>query len=137
MGTYQLKQAKSYTVEHLSADGKYAVVIAKNRADLLKAKIQSRHKSSVSYDIWIRYSASTILGWYCTCPAGARVIGCCAHCASIIWYLSFARHHPEQLKQESSSFVNFLTNATDYSDASDESDLETDSDDDNSLYTLV
>jgi len=91
---------------------------------------------SVWYDIWIRYSASTILGWYCTCRAGARVVGCCAYCASIMWYLSFARHHPEHLKQESSSFLNSLTDAADYSDASDKSDIETDSDEDNLLYTL-
>ena len=54
-----------------------------------------------------------------------------------MWYLSFARHHPGQLKQESSSFLNSLTDAADYSDISDESDIETDSDDDNALYTLI
>ncbi|CAF3713984.1 unnamed protein product [Rotaria socialis] len=137
LGTYQLIQAKSYTVEHLSVDGKYVVKVAKDRTDLIKAKIQSRHKSSVAYDVWIRYSSRTILGWYCTCRAGARIVGCCAHCASIIWYLSFARHEPDQLKQESSSFLNSLVDAADYSDISDESDTETDSDDDNLFYALA
>ena len=66
---YQLKQAKSYTIEHLSADGKYAVKIGKHRPDIIKAKIQSRHRNSTSYGVWIRYSAQEILGWYCTCPA--------------------------------------------------------------------
>ena len=51
-----------------------------------------------------------------------------------MWYLSFARHHLEQLKQESSSFLNSLTDAADYSDVSNESDTETDSDDDNLFY---
>ena len=54
-----------------------------------------------------------------------------------MWYLSFARHHPGQLKQESSSFLNSLTDTADYSDISDESDIETGSDDDNALYTLI
>jgi hypothetical protein len=54
-----------------------------------------------------------------------------------MWFLSFARHHPEHLKQESSSFLNSLTDAADYSDISDESDVATDSDDDNAFYTLV
>ena len=44
LGIYQLKQAKSYTIGHLPADGKYAVKIGKHRPDIIKAKIQSRHK---------------------------------------------------------------------------------------------
>ena len=59
---HQLKQAKPYTTEHLSADGKYAVKIGKHRPDIIKAKIQSRHKNSTSYDAWIRYSNQEILG---------------------------------------------------------------------------
>ncbi|CAF1585446.1 unnamed protein product [Didymodactylos carnosus] len=137
LGTYQLKQAKSYTVEHLAADGKYVVKVGKHRPDLIKAKIQSRHRNSVSYDVWIRYSSQEILGWYCTCPAGARVVGCCAHSASIIWYLSFARHHPEHLKQESSTFLNSLADAAEYSDISDDSGPDSDSDDENTLYSLA
>ena len=81
--------------------------------------------------------ANAIQGWYCICLAGARVVGCCSHCASIMRYLYFARHHPGQLKQESSSFLNSLTDAADYSGISDESGIETDSDDDNALYTLI
>ncbi|CAF1551517.1 unnamed protein product, partial [Rotaria magnacalcarata] len=137
LGTYQPKQAKSYAVEHLPVDGKYVVKVAKDRTDLIKAKIQSTHKISDAYFVWIRYSSRTILGWYCTCRAGARIVGCCAHCASIIWYLSFARHEPEQLKQESSSFLNSLADAADYSDISDKSDTETDSDDDNLFYAFA
>ena len=111
VGIYQLKQAKAYTVEHLSADGKYTAKIALHRHDLLRAKIQSRHKNNVAYDVWVQYSSNIVLGWYCTCPAGARVVGCCAHVASIVWYLSFARFHPEQLKQECSSFLNSFADA--------------------------
>ena len=82
-------------------------------------------------------AASKVLGWYCTRPTGARVVGYCSHNDSIMWYLSFARHHPEQLKQESSSFLTSLADAAEYSDTSDESDMETNSDDDNALYTLI
>ena len=91
----------------------------------------------MSYDVWIRYSASTILGWYCICQLVPELLVVVHIVLQLYGYLSFARHHPEQLKQESSSFGNFLTNATDCSDVSDESDIETDSNDDNSLYTLV
>lgn len=132
-----MKQAKSYTVEHLSTDGKYTVKITKHRRDLVLAKIQSRHKNNTAYDVWIQYSPDAILGWYCTCPAGARVVGCCAHVASIIWYLSFARFHPEQLTQESSDFLNSCADAAEYSDVSDDTEPDSDSDDENTLYTLA
>ena len=56
LGIYQLKQEKSYTIEHWSADGKYSVKIEKHRPDIIIAKIQSRQKNSTSYDVWIRYS---------------------------------------------------------------------------------
>ena len=56
LGIYQLKQATSYTIEYLSADGKYSVKIEKHRPDIIIAEIQSRHKNSTSYNVWIRYS---------------------------------------------------------------------------------
>lgn len=28
-----------------------------------------------------------IKGWFCTCAASARIIGCCAHVAALIWHL--------------------------------------------------
>ena len=31
-------------------------------------------------------------GWYCTCKAGMRTVGCCAHIAAVIWYLAIARY---------------------------------------------
>ncbi|WP_233601869.1 hypothetical protein, partial [Corallococcus sp. AB038B] len=57
--------------------------------------IQSRHSNATKYKSWIQYSLSgdPITAWYCTCPAGALTIGACAHIVSIVWYLSYARHH--------------------------------------------
>ena len=28
-----------------------------------------------------------VVGWYCECKASAHTVGCCAHVATIIWYL--------------------------------------------------
>lgn len=42
--------------------------------------------------LWVRYSHTEVLSWYCKCRAGARVVGMCAHCAAIIWYLGYARY---------------------------------------------
>ena len=49
LGIYQIKQAKSYTQEHVSAKGKYEFNIHKEEAGLIHVRIQSCHSSSKSY----------------------------------------------------------------------------------------
>ncbi|CAF2672623.1 unnamed protein product [Rotaria sp. Silwood2] len=137
LGTFQLKQAKKYAVEHLSNDGSFNIKVAKQRDDLIRAQIQSRHKNAILYDIWVQYDQKEILGWYCRCPNGCRVIGCCSHIASVIWYLSFARYHPEALRESASSYLNSLTDAQNYSDVSDDDGNESDDDNSQTLYTLA
>ncbi|CAF3659116.1 unnamed protein product [Rotaria socialis] len=111
LGTFQLKQAKKYAVEHLSNNGSFNIKIAKQRDDLIRAQILSRHKSATLYDVWVQYNKNEILGWYCRCPNGCRVVGCCSHIASVIWFLSFARYHPEALRESASSYLNSITDA--------------------------
>ena len=36
--------------------------------------------------------ARVCVRYYCTCKAGARTAVSCAHVASILWYLGYARH---------------------------------------------
>jgi len=55
-------------------------------------KIQSRHVSSRSHKLWIEYDDAMVNGWYCQCRSGARVVGTCAHVASVVWFLGCARH---------------------------------------------
>ncbi|CAF4095453.1 unnamed protein product [Rotaria sordida] len=45
LGIYQLKQSKSYVIEHLNPNGEYYVKISNQERDLLRARIQSRHKN--------------------------------------------------------------------------------------------
>lgn len=137
LGTFQLKQAKKYAIEHLSNDGSFDIKVAKQRNDLIRAQIQSRHKNSILYDVWVQYDQKEILGWYCRCPNGCRVVGCCSHIASVIWYLSFARYHPEVLRESASSYLNSLTDAQNYSDISDDDGSESDDDNSQTLYTLA
>jgi hypothetical protein len=34
-----------------------------------------------------------IIDWYCTCKiVGTRVVSCCAHIASVLWFLGYVRH---------------------------------------------
>ena len=98
-GIYQLKQAVHYTNEHFDQHGDYEVHTHNEAPDLLRAHIQSRHVGAKRYFCWIEYgpkkeeSDAGIKGWYCQCKPGKRQVGCCAHIASILWYLGFARHH--------------------------------------------
>ncbi|KAK3107904.1 hypothetical protein FSP39_024854 [Pinctada imbricata] len=95
VGVYQLKLAKSYTVEHLNDDGDYMITINDDISDILRVRIQSRHMTSKTYMLWIEYNHICIKSWYCQCKAGARVVGACAHISSVLWYLCFARHNSE------------------------------------------
>jgi hypothetical protein len=94
-GTYQIKQSKTYTEEHLDEDGNYIVQVAPEEGEIIRCRIQSRHSNATRYYAWIRYSLldNTIKAWYCQCRSGARTLGCCGHIASVIWYLSYARLH--------------------------------------------
>ena len=97
LGVYQLCQAPNYSREHVSEEGDYIFSAVSDETGLLKVKIQSRHTQSTLHTVWVKYSAQSsdgekINGWYCTCKVGARVVGCCAHVASIIWYLGYGRN---------------------------------------------
>ena len=105
LGIYQLKQSKSYAIEHLNQNGEYYVKISNQEPHLLRARIQSRHSQSKKYDLWIKYSVNNVEGWYCSCIGGARVVGCCSHVSSIIWYLSYARFDPRELHQHSMGYL--------------------------------
>ena len=111
LGWFQLKQAKKYAMEHLSKDGSFTVQVAKQRENSLRAQLQSRHRAAVTYNRYIQYSKKEVGGWYCHCYSGARVIGCCSHIASIIWYLAYARHAPQNLRLRSDSYLETLDNA--------------------------
>ncbi|CAG2231242.1 unnamed protein product [Mytilus edulis] len=98
LGTYQLKMAKSYTEEHFDSEGRYEVLISAEDQCLLSAKIQSRHISAKCYQLWISFNECVVLGWYCKCKIGGRVVGMCSHIASVIWYLGFGRYTDKQFR---------------------------------------
>ncbi|CAC5381038.1 unnamed protein product [Mytilus coruscus] len=52
MGVYQLKQAPRYTESHLSDDN-YMLQTCRDRPNLLRVKLTSRHSSSRVYSLWL------------------------------------------------------------------------------------
>jgi hypothetical protein len=103
-GVYQLKQARSYTREHINDQGLYEFEFIPESTDLIKVKLKSRHLSNTIYTLFIQYDVSgvsnsePIKAYYCDCRSGARTIGCCAHIASVIWYLGYAKYNPNLLR---------------------------------------
>jgi len=115
-GIYQLKKAKSYTVEHLASHDDYTIEHLENEKNLIRVKIPSRHKSQKIYNIFIRFSLRSkqkpIEAWYCDCVAGARNVGSCSHVASVLWYLGVARNDQSKLKPlRSQNFINSCSNS--------------------------
>ena len=96
-GSYQLSQAISYLAEILGNDGSINLNFVKDKTNILKVQIQSRHISRKAYRCFIEYSpnvvgVSGIKRYACECANGRRTVGCCSHVASIIYYLSHARY---------------------------------------------
>lgn len=110
LGTYQIKQARSYYGEHVRENGSYIIEVCREvdhelledlsvseTTWLLRGKIQSRHISRKTYFVYIIIDSSlsgreAIVQYCCNCIVGKRTVGCCAHTMSIIWYLGWARH---------------------------------------------
>ncbi|XP_061170898.1 uncharacterized protein LOC133180371 [Saccostrea echinata] len=92
IGVYQLKLAKGYTAQHMDEEGDYVIMVNADIPDVLQIRIQSRHISGKQCLLWIEHSEGAVTGWYCQCRAGARVVGACAHVASVLWFLGYERH---------------------------------------------
>ena len=75
-------------------------------------------------------------GWYCTCSNGSRVVVCCAHMGSVMYYLPFERYDPKELQPRSSRYYTSITDPQDYSEISD-TDSDPSDEDSNIFYTLA
>ncbi|CAG2245126.1 unnamed protein product [Mytilus edulis] len=120
-GVYQIKLSTSYIQEHL--EGNCQILVHKEDDHLIRVKLQSRHVSSKTYILWIEYTSAEITAWYCKCRAGARVVGVCAHIASILWYLGYARHN-QDISYGVQNWGAYLEDAASIPQAVDESDSE-------------
>lgn len=131
IGVYQLKQAASYTREHLTDEGDYILYSHKEEADIVRVRIQSRHTSAKQYQLWIQYENGfdPIKGWYCQCKNGARTVGCCAHIASVLWYLGFYRHLDSYPKYHSDKYPEYELDAGSWSESDDSDGLESEEED--------
>lgn len=102
LGSYHLKIARSYCHEHTRPNGDYIIDMFRyqhliNNKILIRGRIQSRHIRRKQYYTYIllnptQHGRQSIEEYYCSCIHGRRTVGSCAHIASIVYYLSWARH---------------------------------------------
>ena len=100
LGNYQLAQGVSYIAEHKET-GEFQLALYTLETGLIKLQIKSRHVSSKTYKVYIKYCPfgtdnESILGYYCDCKCGSRTVGCCVHVASTILYLSNLRYDSKE-----------------------------------------
>lgn len=96
-GSYQLSQSVSYLAEIMDEENRLNVKHVKETSTILRCDVRSRHINSRWYKSFIDYEPSAIgysaiKRYCCDCANGNRTIGCCSHCAAIIYYLSHARY---------------------------------------------
>ena len=90
--------------------------------DLVRARFASRHSNSKNYLATIQYNNKDddepIQGWFCTCTAGARIVGCCAHITALILYLGASQAEPESTQHRLSAikYLQYTQDVIQYSD---------------------
>jgi hypothetical protein len=87
-------------------------LLSRHRRGLLKSKdFCEKDKFRNVYKVFIHYVSQLesvsdienkdekkikekpILAWICSCKSGRRIVGCCSHVATVIYYLSWAKYH--------------------------------------------
>lgn len=104
-GTYQIGLARSYIQDKIIRDDDEEFQFDQlfGEPGFICICIYSRFRHRIIHRLWIAYDNehrgpanvpvdNIIFGYYCTCQCGARTIGCCAHIASMLWFLGYARH---------------------------------------------
>lgn len=123
-GIYQIELSPSYISDYLDHEGRDIFELDRNRVDrgLLRIRIYSRFRRATKHQLWIAFAINyneedrmdvadnPILGYYCTCKSGARTLGCCAHVASVLWYLGWARHQVH-IKYPSQAMLDYIQDA--------------------------
>ena len=86
------------------------------------------HSNRKTYHPTIQFSADEVLGWWCDCPIGSRIIGCCSHVSSVIWFLSYRRWDSNNTRRTSTDPLTFIRDSipiSDFYDSSDDEDTNT------------
>lgn len=123
-GTYQVKLAPSYVQDKIQHedDEEFQLDELTDEVGLLRVLVYSRFRNHTKYEIFVAFTLEPeeninenpeneiIESYYCTCKSGARTLGSCAHVASVLWYLGYARHE-QNIYYPSSSLLHTVEDA--------------------------
>lgn len=123
-GTYHLHLAASYIQDTTRRDGEVDNILEfdelQGEPNFLRFRIFSRFRNAAKHMLWVVFTergdenledpALPITGYYCTCKSGARTLGTCAHVASVIWFLGYARYQ-ENIHFPSDRLLDFIGDA--------------------------
>ncbi|KMQ84946.1 hypothetical protein RF55_16831 [Lasius niger] len=127
VGIYQLSLAPAYIQDKVARDGIKVFELDEHREEgLIRVRLFSRFRNAVRYQLWITYKNNKTLeeadepitGYYCTCVSGSRTLGSCAHVASVLWFLGFARHQ-SNIKYPSNALLENIRDAANRHDQGD------------------
>lgn len=128
VGVYQINLAPAYIQDKLLRENEDELHLDEHNIEpgFLRIRVFSRFRNATRYQLFIAYNVpddnnsddndnddeNLIEGYYCQCPAGSRTLGACAHVASILWFLGYARHH-QNIKYPTSYLLNHTLDAAD------------------------
>lgn len=114
-GTYQIFQAKLYTIQHLEQNGDFEVFLYDDKtmkkcfekfpkSRLITINLKSRFVAKKCWNPYVLFNpfecgAPSILGYCCNCKVGNRTVGVCSHVMSLLFYLGFAHRQKKVLQK--------------------------------------
>jgi len=122
VGIFQVRLARSYIQDKMQRDAQEEFQLDSlfDEPGFIRVRVFSRFRNATKHQIFIAYNMrdeddvdderEVILGYYCTCRSGARTVGTCAHVASVLWYLGYARHQAN-VRYPFSSLLNKILDA--------------------------
>ena len=120
----------------------FIIELCAQHQDLVRARFASRHSNNKNHTATVQFKVDTeqpISGWYCTCTAGWRDVGCCAHVAALLWHLGVSRAEIDRNIHPLSSAQLFaaVDDSMQFSDVdgSDDEDNNDDDDDDENDFS--
>ena len=96
-GTYQIKQSQGYAKQHMyDNEQEFTLELSQSDDDPLRCRLHSRHSNNTKYFLCLRFDNTKeeepIKNHCCQCKSGSRMVGCCRHVATVLWYLGYACH---------------------------------------------
>ncbi|CAH1103874.1 unnamed protein product [Psylliodes chrysocephalus] len=120
VGSYHIYLSPSYIQDKLQREENNVLEIDEFREEnnFLRFRIYSRFRNATKYMLWLAYeeelneNIDPIFYYYCTCPCGSRTLSTCAHVASVLWFLGYARHQ-NNIRFPTTRLLNSIDDAAD------------------------